>query len=255
MMLEAAAQPGVDGIQGLTLPCCIGWLDEKLGKKGGASKRLRAVAAQLRDFGFRAVQYNLSNPEDYDRKVVRCCIAWGKRAFRLPVASSDQGAGASSPYGPHDLFGLTNGREKQAIVAAIKFETVAPPSELSSSAPPRYSVAVGGATTEDVLPGYGSATGLPITIAIYRSVGQKARGLTVPHIYLFDPTDGEFKCSVKDAHQMFEALIAAWGGAQSRISGLSAWSITADDDSWGYGEEGDEEEDEDGDRYVSVGHR
>ena len=83
-MLQAAAQqPGVDSIQGLMLPSCLGWLDEKLGKKEKPSKRLKNIAEQLESYAYTTVQYGLSRPDDYDRKVVMCCTSLSKRAHRL----------------------------------------------------------------------------------------------------------------------------------------------------------------------------
>ena len=238
--LQAAAQqPGVDSIQGLMLPSCLGWLDEKLGKKEKPSKRLKNIAEQLESYAYTTVQYGLSRPDDYDRKVVMCCTSLSKRAHRLGFT-----AGANSP---HDLLGLTNGREKQAILVAIKFATASSPPQLSSSEPPSYSQAVGGAVALELPPGYGAATGLPTFFAMYRSQGKKSRGLTFPHIYLFDPSEGEFKSSVKDAHHMFEALLAFWGGSQEQVSSVSAWTITPDEGSW---DAYDDDDSDDEDRYV-----
>ena len=88
---------------------------------------------------------------------------------------------------------------------------------------------------------------MPTFFAMYRSQGKKSRGLTFPHIYLFDPSEGEFKCSVKDAHHMFEALLAFWGGSQEQVSSVSAWTITPDEGSW---DAYDDDDSDDEDRYV-----
>ncbi len=231
--------PGTDGSPtSLALPSCLRWLDEKLGKKAKASSRLQAVAESLTDAGFLATQHSLSSATDYERKLVSLCFGLDKRAHAL--LSSD-GAGATASFGPHDVFALTEGRVKEALLVALEFESTAPPA--STLMPPSYADAMASP------PAYSVATGLPVFFAMYRSLGQKMRGLSFPHIYLFDPNDGEFKCKVRDAHDMFEALISAWGGPTSRIGKIKAWKIVANDDSWAYGEEDDDDDEE---RYVEA---
>ena len=245
-LVAASSQAGVGGLQGMMLPACLDWLDQKLAKKEKASRRLSTIAGHLENYAYPAIQHRLNQTGDYRGKVVTYCIELGKNASPLSGLTPTQGASAG--LGPHELLSLTNGREKQAIVVAINFEAPAAPPQLSSSAPPRYSLAIAEGATAAELPSYSATTGFPTFFAMYRSQGKKARGFTFPHIYLFELSLGEFKCSVKEAHHMFEALLTHWGGSQ-QVSSISAWIITPGQDSWAFYDD-DDDDDSDEERYA-----